>query len=128
MTFTYRQHDGELTHDGAFVGNGYSGHGEGRNNPAMQGVPRVGPIPVGRYRIGQAYPHPRLGPCVMNLDPLPGTDTLGRSLFRIHGDNARHDASEGCIILGPAIRRQVSETRDCGEDILEVVDDRLPHP
>jgi hypothetical protein len=48
----------------------------------------------------------------MNLDPVDGTNTFGRSLFRIHGDNARHDASEGCIILGPSIRKLIAASGD----------------
>lgn len=119
MSYVYTQHDGELTHAGAFVGTGYSGHGEGRNNPAMEGVQKVGPIPAGFYRIGPAYAHPHLGPCVMNLDALPGTETHGRSLFRIHGDNTNHDASEGCVILGPAIRHQIAA--ECGGGTLQVI-------
>jgi hypothetical protein len=110
--WTYRQSDGELLHDGQFEGTGYSGTGDGRNNPAAQKLEGVGPIPCGRYRIGGAYDHPRLGPCVMNLDAEFGTDTFGRSLFRIHGDNARHDASHGCIILGPAIRHAIAGSFD----------------
>lgn len=119
MTWQYRISTGTLKHDGAFAGTGYSGlAGVWRNNPAMQAEQAKGPIPVGSYKIGAAYQHPHLGPCVMNLDPLPGTDTHGRSLFRIHGDNARHDASHGCVILGPAIRHQISES---GDHTLEVI-------
>ncbi len=112
MTYDYHQKDGALIHGPEFVGTGYSGHGEGRNNPALQKKQKVGPIPQGLYKIGPAYQHARLGPCVMNLDPMPGTDTFGRSLFCIHGDNANHDASEGCIILGPTIRRQIAASSD----------------
>lgn len=112
MTYEYRQHDGQLTRNGQFVGTGYSGHAEGRNNPVAEGVQKVGPIPAGGYVIGRAYDHAHLGPCVMNVDALPGTDTHGRSLFRIHGDNANHDASEGCIILGPAIRHEIAASGD----------------
>lgn len=112
MTWTYHQKSAELLHDGAFEGTGYSGTLSGRNNPDAQEIPNIGPIPRGVYRIGQAYDHPQLGPCVMNLDPQAGTDTFGRDLFRIHGDNARHDASHGCIILGPAIRRGIAATDD----------------
>lgn len=110
--WTYRQHDGELLHDGQFEGTGYSGTGIGRNRPEAEKIEATGPIPCGRYRINPAYQHPHLGPCVMNLDPEPGTDTFGRSLFRIHGDNARHDASHGCIILGPAIRHEIAASID----------------
>lgn len=112
MSWEYDQSSGELRHDGAFEGTGYSGTGDGRNNGALQHVQMIGPIPVGRYKIGQARDSDRLGPCVMNLDPLPGTETFGRSLFRIHGDNARHDASHGCIILGPSIRRLIARSAD----------------
>lgn len=110
--WTYAQSTGELLKDGEFQGTGYSGAGEGRNNPAMQAVPMVGPIPQGVYTIGPAYKDPHLGPVVMHLDPQPGTDDLGRSLFRIHGDNARHDASEGCVIIGPAIRAEIAASAD----------------
>lgn len=91
----YAQGDGELLHDGAFEGTGYSGTGAGRNAPEQQSVPNVGPIPQGRYRIGAHYDDPTLGPYVMHLDAEPGTNTFGRSLFRIHGDNARHDRQCG---------------------------------
>lgn len=113
MTWQYRQHDGELSCDGEFEGTGYSGTDEGRNNPDMQNVIDIGPIPVGVYKIGPAYDEiGALGPCVMALEPLPDTETFGRSLFRIHGDNVQHDASHGCIILGPAIRRKIAASPD----------------
>lgn len=95
---------------------GYSGAGhyqpEGRNNPEMTWAEGRGPIPVGRYTIGAPRPSDRLGPYVMNLDPAPGTDTKGRSLFRIHGNNAANDASHGCIILPPDARREIWESGD----------------
>ncbi len=53
----------------------------------------------------------------MNLDPV-GHDALGRTDFRIHGDNVNHDASHGCIILGPLIRRAIADSAD---KVLEVV-------
>lgn len=116
--WSYDQSSGEVRHDGEFEGTGYSGTGEGRNNPNMQAVQNVGAVPQGRYRIGSQYDHPRLGPCVMNLDPMPETQTFGRDLFRIHGDNARHDASHGCIILGPAIRRLIARSGDTELEVL----------
>ena len=113
MTWQYKQSDGTLTCDGEFEGTGYSGTGVGRNNPSMQDVANVGPIPQGAYNIGAAYDDlGKLGPCVMALDPSEDTETFGRSLFRIHGDNANHDASHGCIILGPAIRRKIASSAD----------------
>ena len=116
--WTFSQSTGELLQNGKFEGTGYSGTGEGRNNPSMQDVPNVGPIPQGNYIIGEAYDDDHLGPCVMHLDAEDDTNTFGRSLFRIHGDNVNHDASHGCIILGPSIRHIIA---DSGDDELTVV-------
>lgn len=96
----------------------YSGTGEGRNNLAMANVPNVGPIPPGKYRIGKAYDDEHLGPCVMHLNPLPGTDTFGRDLFRIHGNNPANDASKGCVIVDHAPRLKINASQD---RVLEVV-------
>lgn len=116
--WTYNQKTGELLHDGKFEGTGYSGMGGGRNNPDAQPIPSSGPIPQGTYKIGPPYSDAHLGPVVMHLDPDEDTNTFGRSLFRIHGDNARHDASHGCVILGPAIRREIAAS---GDNIMEVL-------
>ena len=88
---------------------GYSGTGKGRNAPAMQAVAGVGPIPKGVWKIGPAYHHPVLGVLTMDLEPMPGTDTFGRSLFRIHGNDAENDASHGCIILPAWIRVAINK-------------------
>ena len=108
----YQQSTGELKCGNAHAGVGYSGTGAGRNNPNLQDMQGVGPIPCGDYTIGKAYDDPHLGPCVMHLDPAPETVTFGRSLFRIHGNNVQNDASHGCIILGPNIRRLVAGSSD----------------
>ncbi|MFZ5503511.1 MAG: tlde1 domain-containing protein [Pseudomonadota bacterium] len=98
------------------LGTGYSGHGEGVNNPDMQNVEGVGPIPQGRYEIGPQQDNitgegTRL-PGSMRLTPLEGTDTFGRDGFIIHGDNARGDqsASKGCPILNRNIRDQIANS------------------
>jgi hypothetical protein len=111
--WTYRQKDGEFLHDGYFIGTGYSGTGEGRNNPDYESVRNIGPIPRGQYTIGACHDEiPGLGPCVFALIPTPSTNEFGRTDFYIHGDNMRHDASHGCIILGPTIRRQIEGSGD----------------
>ena len=112
--YTYSQSTGILTRNGITVGQGYSGHGAGRNNPAMQGVRDVGPIPRGRYTIGPPFDTApsEHGPHVMRLMPVPGTDTLGRDGFLMHGDNEKHDASEGCIIMPRGVRDAVSANGD----------------
>lgn len=116
--WTYAIASGALSRDGETCGRGYSGFGEGRDNIGKVKVPMVGPIPPGRYRIGKPYAHARLGPVTMNLDPMPGTDCFGRSLFRIHGDNATHDASHGCIILSRILRDEIAAGPDRLLDVI----------
>jgi hypothetical protein len=97
--------------DGHFVATGYSGAGTGRNNPAEQAVPNIGPIPQGRYRIGPPFDAVKQGECTMRLTPV-GHDALGRTGFLIHGDNLTHDASTGCVILPPEIRDRIAASQD----------------
>jgi len=115
MPWTYSQSTGQLRHNGALVGTGYSGAGmtaaSGRNNAAMQGVPNQGPIPAGTWSVGNAYGHPQKGPTSMNLTPV-GHNALGRTAFMIHGNNVQNNASQGCIILGPVLRQQIASSGD----------------
>lgn len=115
MPWTYSQSTGQLRHNGALVGTGYSGAGwttaAGRNNAAMQGTPNQGPIPAGQWNIGNAYSHASKGPTAMNLTPS-GHNALGRSAFMIHGNNVQNNASQGCIILGPAFRQAIAASND----------------
>ena len=85
LDWVYSQSSGSLTHvDGNGVptpnmgGTGYSGHGDGLNNPASQNVngspgapneQNAGPIPQGTYHIGNPHPSPVTGPYSLNLDP-----------------------------------------------------------
>jgi len=124
MGWTYHQQTGLLTFNGQLVyGHGYSGLGSlGKNNPAAEHIHGVGPIPRGLYRIGKPYDDPSqhdpatkkvthhgLGPHVMEFLP-DGHHAHGRTLFRIHGDNKNHNASHGCIILPPDVRRRISQS------------------
>lgn len=112
----YSQSTGELTSPaGSSVGHGYSGHGDGVNNPALQNVEKVGPIPQGLWSIGQFfYDIGGKGPIVAHLTPMPETNTFSRSGFMIHGDNEElnHTASEGCIILPRGIRQMMEVSLD----------------
>lgn len=114
--YSYEISTGTLNHNNIFVGTGYSGAGylfaDGRNNPTMVSDPDKGPIPPGMYTIGIAYQHPTEGPCVMNLTPDADTNTFGRSAFHIHGNNKSNNASKGCIILGPTIRKSIALSGD----------------
>lgn len=113
----FAQSDGEIALDDVHEGYGYSGLGEARNNPDMEDVRGMGPIPRGPYRIGPAYHHPKLGPLTFDLTPI-GHAAHGRSAFRIHGDNKSGTASHGCIIAGRTIRQRI---RDDNETVLQVV-------
>jgi|SRR5438067_6173148 len=111
MPWQYSQRTGNLYRDTVWVGAGYSGAGWGRNNPELEEVRNLGPIPRGRYRIGAAHDTADHGPHVMALAPVLH-NAHGRTGFLIHGDNSTHTASQGCIILGPHIRSQISESAD----------------
>jgi len=80
------------------IATGYSGKGEGLNNPDKQAVANVGPIPQGVWVISEKTTD--LGnkrPPVLALTPKEGKVPGDRSGFLIHGDNAKRDfsASEG---------------------------------
>ena len=122
MTWIYHQATGDLFHNGTFVGTGYSGKGtareEGRNNGDMERDHDKGPIPRGRWTIGPPQRNPKTGPVSMTLKPVEKGTALGRSGFLIHGDNAAHNASTGCIILGKGFRVDIAGS---GDHDLEVV-------
>lgn len=121
--FIFNQTTGEVTHDGQHFDWAYSGHSAGVNNPKMQYIPQVGPIPVGMYTIGPAFVHPHAGAVCMRLTPDKDTDTRGRSGFMWHGDNIslNHTASEGCVI-SPRIARLAAATAvAAGDDQLLVI-------
>lgn len=121
MPWTYSQSTGQLSQDGAVVGHGYSGAGTtaatGRNNGGMEAVRNAGPIPVGQYEIGGLHTSARTGPNVMSLTPV-GHNAHGRTAFQIHGNNRTNDASNGCVILPPAVRLQIGNS---GDTVLNVV-------
>lgn len=102
---------------------GYAGKNSGINNPSLEHVPNVGPIPQGLYTIQEPIAqHPELGPYVLRLVPHESNVMYGRSAFCIHGDRKSglpKSASEGCIILGPMTRREIWES---GDHDLRVVD------
>jgi hypothetical protein len=97
---TYSQSKGHLWRDGALIGLGYSGRGDGILNPDMQGVKDVGPLPRGLYTLWRSNDN-KLGPVVYSLSPDDANDMQGRSAFFIHWDNQQQNftASEGCIVL-----------------------------
>ncbi len=117
----YSQKTGTLTRNGMRFTGGYSGHDAGKNNPAMQSVHDVGPIPQGEYTIGELHDNPHLGPHVMAVAAKQGTNTFGRDGFYIHGDSVAHpgSASHGCIILGRQVRDLISASKDTDLTVTE---------
>ena len=112
--WTYRQATGEILHDDTLVGSGYSGFGEGKNNPAMEAVHNVGPIPQGWYTIGEPVDTKTHGPYVLRLTPASENQMYDRAGFLIHGDSLAHQgaASQGCIVTIPAMRIQIWKSGD----------------
>jgi len=121
---TYSQATGHLkcvdsgTGNTVAEGNGYAGNGAGKNNPDMQGVPFVGPLPRGNYNIGPTRNSPNTGPISIVLTYTGGTEPFpaNRSpdMFRIHGDSKSDpgNASQGCIVIDPNTRKAISQ--NCG--------------
>jgi hypothetical protein len=111
----WKQAAGELWRaldgDPVKVSDGYSGHGHGRNNPAMQAVHDFGPIPQGTYSIGAMRDTEAHGPCVLPLSQVAG-ESFGRAGFLIHGDSHTGDASKGCIILPRTVRLAIAQSDD----------------
>lgn len=106
---------------GTVIGQGYTGHGLGLNNPVDEGIHNVGPLPEGKYTIGPFYDDPHgKGPIVAHLIPSPLNEMYGRSGFMIHGDTAAHNqtASEGCIVLAHNLRQAIASSLD--RDLLVV--------
>ena len=116
--WTYEQVTGALRdNDGEVADQGYSGAGDGKNDPDKQDEHEIGPIPQGTYTIGQPEfvntPGPH-GPFVLPLTPDPGDEMFGRSGFLMHGDSKEHPgaASKGCIIMKRTTREQVWNSGD----------------
>lgn len=110
-TWTYEQATGAvLDETNTYRESGYSGFGEGKNNPDMQDVAGVGPIPRGLFTIEPPHNSPHVGPFAMCLTPIGEQMHLfGRDNFLIHGDSKEHpgEASHGCIILPRALREKI---------------------
>lgn len=111
MTWIYKQATGELFDpSGMIIATGYAGgncgaNPEGRNNPDMQDVKCIGPLPEGTYVFGQPVMQSHLGPFAIPLIPDPSNTMYGRGDFYMHGDTQiAGNASEGCIIQARSVR------------------------
>jgi hypothetical protein len=122
VTWVYEQATGKLFDKaGQLAGEGYSGgncgkNPEGKNNPALESTPDVGPLPCGFYFIGPPENTVTHGPYVLPLDPVPSNEMFLRSEFKIHGDSTispgQGVASEGCIIMDRLVREKIWASQD----------------
>lgn len=112
MTWTYSQSTGILRRpDGEIIAIGYAGRNDGLNNPALQSTFETGPLPRGFYSmVTYLEKHPRLGLCVILLEPRDNSMMFGRGGFAIHGLDMKDilHSSHGCIVVGDCfVRRSV---------------------
>jgi hypothetical protein len=107
---------------GNVVWHGYAGHGSGLNNPAMQDIHGIGPLPEGLYSMAAPVDHPRVGRFAIQLTPHAENKMFGRSGFFIHGDRIGSEglflASDGCIIAIRWVRELMYAS---GDHVLRVV-------
>ena len=113
--WVFNQANGVLAHNGVQIGTGYSGHPPYVNDPSAEAIRGEGPIPRGFWTFGEAIQHPVLG-WALPISPNIGTETFGRDGFYCHGDEISHPgqelASDGCMIMGLAIRQEINSDQD----------------
>lgn len=125
--FTYQVETGILRFNGAVIGKGYSGHGAGLNNPAMEMVHDIGPIPRGWYVAeliadgdGNPVNYKHKAAPVFRLIPQPETNMYGRAGLLMHGHESgevigkpeTENSSLGCVVQEHATRIQVMIATD----------------
>jgi hypothetical protein len=97
--------------DDRLVATGYAGGNCGKdpggvNNPDLESVHDIGPLPRGVYTFGAPVDHTQLGPFAIPLIPDPSNNMYGRSGFYMHGDTETPGcASDGCIVMPPGVRQ-----------------------
>lgn len=119
MIWRYEQSTGKLFDpSGIHIYTGYAGgncgqNPEGKNNPLLQQMKSVGPLPVGLYTLGNVVLQSHLGPFAIPLIPDPANQMYGRGGFYMHGDTTPSgNASEGCIIMPRIVRVRVYGSDD----------------
>lgn len=123
MELVYSQTTGIISRDGIQLGHGWAGQHDGKNNPAMQNIRGVGPLPQGWYTIDPwEDQHGHLGPMVAHLTPDASNEMFGRDAFYIHGPSLGANygqESMGCIVL---LRADRTTVKNSGETRLQVTE------
>jgi hypothetical protein len=95
---------------------GYAGHGAGVNNPALENVRDIGPVPEGWYTMQAPIDSQLLGRYAIRLTPDETNEMYGRNGFFMHGDEIQHSgeelASDGCIVQCLATRQAAWNSLD----------------
>lgn len=97
----------------------YAGRDAGKNNPDMQDVKGVGPLPRGFYTAGEPHDDAVVGKYALRLTPSSDNEMFGRNSFFLHGDSLEHFglASHGCIVLPRVLREHFWNS---GDHIIQV--------
>lgn len=114
------------------IARGYSGFGAGKNNPAMQDVKDIGPLPAGWYVMtviedgdGNAIDYEGKKAPVIRLTPEKETEMFGRAGMLMHGDFTnpalQGTASHGCVIEDHTTRVYVASCIRSGDNRLRVI-------
>jgi hypothetical protein len=123
MPWIYEQQTGKFYHNETYEATGYAGRDEGKNNPDMQNVKGIGPIPRGWYTIHPPRDSDMVGPYALPLVPDPDNNMFGRASFYIHGDSIQHpgSASHGCIVQKTFVRIKIWQTLDHRLEVVRVI-------
>lgn len=121
--WSYEQALGRISHNNATLCMGYAGKGDGKNNPAMQNISFVGPVPCGDYTIGAPYDSSKTGEYTLPLTPDPKNEMFGRDGFKCHGDSIEDpgNASDGGIVAPLYARIRIWESGDHDLRVVEVL-------
>lgn len=106
-SYQFEQLTGELLDPtNTIVAHGYAGREAGKNNPAMQNVKGIGPLPRGWYTAQAPADSALVGKYALRLVPDPSNEMYGRNSFFMHGDSSEHPgmASHGCIVMPRNVR------------------------
>jgi len=117
MNWKFSQVNGRVwDSNGSLLGQGYAGRDAGKNNPAMENVKGIGPLPHGLWKPVELFEvHPTVGKFAVRVEPADD-ETLQRVIgygrdpksFFMHGDSVEHPglASHGCMVEQRPVRER----------------------
>src|SRR5271157_4116869 len=109
MNWKHEQSTGKIWNaNNTYLDTGYAGRDKGKNNPSMEGVKGIGPLPHGTWQPVELFEeHPMVGKFAVRVEPaneetLQRVRSYGRDpkSFFMHGDSIEHPglASHGCMV------------------------------